>query len=402
MAFRNRVFFDAGALSQRRVFADLKQASAPTGSETLWWEKIRESANVPAESVRLLLTKKTGPALLPCFSRKRPFVHAILAIPEEFWATASVPVREGVIRHELAHWRRGDLLKSALMRLTLLLHWFNPMAHFALKRTTEAMESVCDAEAFGGDVTGAKRFVESMLTLYETSPEYALFQNSFGQSDLTRRVTRLRQSAQTQKESLMKKGLILTTVLLALTLALTINTTGKTNATPQTNGAPNTPTTAQVSAQSTAESAASASESKPTILVRGTVLDESKKPIPGAALYFENYQDPTMKPEATADEAGNFVYETNGLPSFPWIWAVSPDDRFVGIGRVRIIEGKRELPPTEIIVKPARIVTGRVVDTDGNPVAGATVAGCYQITIPIYRTTAADGSFTFPYPGSAL
>lgn len=49
-----------------------------------------------------------------------------------------------VVRHELAHWRRRDLLAQALMQGAVALHWFNPLVWLAAWLARTDCELACD------------------------------------------------------------------------------------------------------------------------------------------------------------------------------------------------------------------------------------------------------------------
>lgn len=60
-----------------------------------------------------------------------------------------------VVRHELAHWRRRDLLAQALVQAAVVVHWFNPLVWFAARLARNDAELACDEfvlrrEAAGG------------------------------------------------------------------------------------------------------------------------------------------------------------------------------------------------------------------------------------------------------------
>ncbi len=60
-----------------------------------------------------------------------------------------------VVRHELAHWRRGDLPAQWLMQAALMVHWFNPLVWLAARLARMDCEPACDEfvlrrEAAGG------------------------------------------------------------------------------------------------------------------------------------------------------------------------------------------------------------------------------------------------------------
>ena len=56
------------------------------------------------------------------------------------------------------------------------------------------------------------------------------------------------------------------------------------------------------------------------------------------------------------------------------------------------------LQVTQIVLRPARTITGTVVDADGKPAKGVLVAGCNQVTSSEIVTTNEKGEFDFIYP----
>lgn len=61
----------------------------------------------------------------------------------------SVSRRRVVLRHELAHVVRRDCLTQILARAALAVHWFNPLAWYALRRMNVERERACDNLALG-------------------------------------------------------------------------------------------------------------------------------------------------------------------------------------------------------------------------------------------------------------
>jgi beta-lactamase regulating signal transducer with metallopeptidase domain/protein involved in polysaccharide export with SLBB domain len=49
-----------------------------------------------------------------------------------------------VVRHELGHWRRRDLLAQALLHAAAMVHWFNPLAWLAARLARTDCELACD------------------------------------------------------------------------------------------------------------------------------------------------------------------------------------------------------------------------------------------------------------------
>ncbi len=152
---------------------------------------------------RILLTDHFGPAI---------FRNTIF-VPESLWEESSEAIRRGVLKHELSHARHRDGLKSFLLSLATMIHWFNPLAWFALKKFDEAAEWRCDSEAFGSEKNGIVTFAESMLVLNRSVPRFLAWVHPYKNSDLKERVRRLKEHHFIAKESIMKQFGILCLVI---------------------------------------------------------------------------------------------------------------------------------------------------------------------------------------------
>ena len=136
-------------------------------------------------------------------------------------------------------------------------------------------------------------------------------------------------------------------------------------------------------------------------IIRGRVVDEDGNPVAGALvrpghIYSLREQPASVK----TDTRGVFQFELESKQVNPWLrfYAVTDDQTLLGDGRIKFEEGVAAVPEMTITIKPARVITGTVVDQDGQPVEGATVTGVDQITYPNLVTTDAEGKFRFAYP----
>ncbi|WP_341502324.1 M56 family metallopeptidase [Gallaecimonas sp. GXIMD4217] len=67
-----------------------------------------------------------------------------LVLPADFQSRYSRAQQALVIRHELCHFRRGDLYWNLLALAVLLLFWFNPLCWLAYRRYRRDQELACD------------------------------------------------------------------------------------------------------------------------------------------------------------------------------------------------------------------------------------------------------------------
>lgn len=87
--------------------------------------------------------------------------------------------RRHLLRHELAHWRRGDIWWQTAASLLLALHWFNPLLWLAHHRLRAESEACADAwalrrqdaravRAYGGTLLRLAGATSSILTMLLT------------------------------------------------------------------------------------------------------------------------------------------------------------------------------------------------------------------------------------------
>lgn len=96
--------------------------------------KPMELAGVP----KRLRVRKTSAAVSPMVMG---MVRPTLILPETALTEIRLPY---VLRHELVHYRRGDIFWRWLAVLATSIHWFNPMAYVAAAQMQEACEISCD------------------------------------------------------------------------------------------------------------------------------------------------------------------------------------------------------------------------------------------------------------------
>ncbi len=122
-------------LRNRRPADDASQAT---------WQALLAAAFVK-RSIPLSVSDRFGP-MLCCLPRGYELI-----VPRELWSELDGAGQGAILRHELAHYQRGDVWKSLLVRLLALPHWFNPVAWLAVRRFEEAAEWACDRAAIADE-----------------------------------------------------------------------------------------------------------------------------------------------------------------------------------------------------------------------------------------------------------
>ncbi|MBX7212122.1 MAG: SurA N-terminal domain-containing protein [Verrucomicrobiaceae bacterium] len=75
----------------------------------------------------------------------------MLLLPADFEHAFAPKEADLVLKHELTHLKRADLLMNALLCVLQTLHWFNPLLWFAGARVRQDRESACDAQVLASD-----------------------------------------------------------------------------------------------------------------------------------------------------------------------------------------------------------------------------------------------------------
>ena len=91
-----------------------------------------------------------------------PFV--VLPCDAEGW---SEELRRVVLRHELVHIRRNDLLRHCVGRITTALYWFHPLTWIAVRRAGLAREQACDEAVLALGVRPSE-YARHLLDLADT------------------------------------------------------------------------------------------------------------------------------------------------------------------------------------------------------------------------------------------
>ncbi len=130
------ITFGSQLFAYVRFLKRVDYVETPANWERDWATACKESKLKKKTTVRA--TASVGP--LVC---RLPGEYRLL-LPLSLWSELKEPQRATILRHEIAHIQRGDILKSAVMRLLALPHWFNPFAWLAVRRFEDCAEWACD------------------------------------------------------------------------------------------------------------------------------------------------------------------------------------------------------------------------------------------------------------------
>lgn len=89
------------------------------------------------------------------------FIHPTLYLPDERISRTDAAF---VFRHELTHYKHGDLWLKLLLLAARCLHWFNPLVHLIARFAQEDIEAACDdAVVRGHDGAYRRAYGETIL-----------------------------------------------------------------------------------------------------------------------------------------------------------------------------------------------------------------------------------------------
>ncbi len=346
-----------------QVLRRLRQAKRPEEKFQREWEELLVESGIAPEKIRLLLLESGGPGLL-----RLPREYVVV-VPETLWRDADRNVRLGVLRHEIAHYRHNDLAKSFVLRLIVLLHWFNPIAHLAVRRFEEAGEWRCDAEAFGRDEEGTVDFAKTLLLFRDTATVAAVCRSAFCGNNVINRAKRLIDHTQGKGDSTMKKTMILSCSAMLLCLGMfQIRLTAQTSP---------TPAEALETQPADVEMSALKAEEREWVEVFGKVIlpegTDSKR-------FSITFIGNSRTKAARSGQSGSSVNDDGSFRRELWVgydyaaflidrdceWTARPV--FFSVGN--------EPPKEEIIIEPEKgsLIEGTLLDeTTGKPISGMVV-----------------------------
>ena len=142
--------------SYRSFVCVLKNSSHPAERDTLRreFEEQKQSLGIRRD-IPLRVTPAADCPLLA------GFLKPALYLPDEALSAGEAGF---IFRHELTHYKRGDLWLKLLLTAARSVHWFNPLVHLLARFAQEDIELACDdAVVRGMDVDDRRAYGETIL-----------------------------------------------------------------------------------------------------------------------------------------------------------------------------------------------------------------------------------------------
>lgn len=157
----------------------------------------------------------SAPAMIVCEAISTPAVTGLLCprllLPHEHY---DVQELRYILRHELCHLKRRDMLLKLVLLAANAMHWFNPVVYLMLRQADEDIELACDSAATDGlELPERAAYSRTLLAAVQSSVRALPATTCFGGT-----VERLKRRITNVLGAQKKRGLGVVALVLALTL----------------------------------------------------------------------------------------------------------------------------------------------------------------------------------------
>lgn len=157
----------------------------------------------------------SAPEMIVCEAISTPAVTGLLRprllLPHERY---DVQELRYILRHELCHLKRRDMLLKLVLLAANAMHWFNPVVYLMLRQADEDIELACDSAATDGlELPELAAYSRTLLAAVQSSVRALPATTCFGGT-----VERLKRRITNVLGAQKKRGLGIVALVLALTL----------------------------------------------------------------------------------------------------------------------------------------------------------------------------------------
>lgn len=157
----------------------------------------------------------SAPEMIVCEAISTPAVTGLLRprllLPHERY---DVQELHYILRHELCHLKRRDMLLKLVLLAANAMHWFNPVVYLMLRQADEDIELACDSAATDGlELPERAAYSRTLLAAVQSSVRALPATTCFGGT-----VERLKRRITNVLGAQKKRGLGIVALVLALTL----------------------------------------------------------------------------------------------------------------------------------------------------------------------------------------
>ncbi|MHC4400751.1 MAG: M56 family metallopeptidase, partial [Planctomycetota bacterium] len=352
-----------------------------------------------SRSVRLVVSPLVGVPMVI------GWIRPVILVPLTCVSGMSAEQIDAILAHELAHVRRFDGLANLVQTAAETLLFYHPAVWWISRRIRIEREYGCDDVAVG--VLGSRVRYADALAAVERSrgiPKLALaaagqrYVNTLGR---VRRVLGVVKDDGANGSHALGGGLVVLALIAAFAGCMAL--AGPPSSDNDREGAEES-----AAAEGPLETVPGSGESDAAVsadgrIIQGKVTDASGQPIPGATVEWGFFRDPPEKRQrTTTDRQGSYrlAIRSYGVSYRVGVWArgMAPAwrDTLPDLIHDRLSD-EEALPPERVDfeLEPAHLVSGVVVDSQGRPVAGATIEAETAVV-------GVHSSFSMPTPPSPI
>lgn len=299
-------------------------------------------------------------------------LRASIVLPRRLMSELSRDQLRLVLLHELMHVRRRDALIDLFATTVSAVHWFNPIAWLALSRLHHERELACDAalldltnddqrQTYGTTILRAVELLQPVTSVSGAISMLTDRATAHGLDDRIRSIARHRRSS--RRSLVVGAGAVLGMLMIGMT-----DQTASSN-----------------------DREATATSTKKSINIEGQCRDENKRPLP--KVHVKLYRDDSPATEPAEVVAETFT-DSDGRYQFSNVPAAKAMDQgnlnyvatFQLEGRASWVEPISNFETDHqqfVIMPPAAELRGRILNKEGNPIAGARVSTLGMVNRPI-------------------
>jgi len=279
--------------------------------------------------------------------------------------------RRLVLLHELAHVRRHDVATQMMATVACAVYWFNPLVWLAARRMKQLREIACDDAVLlhGGPVAD---YAQTLLDIAKSYRCRALG-GAVAMAESPQVEGRIREILSATRSRAALSSRSARALLLAAITGLAVVGTCQL-------------TSRQVDATEKEQTEDATTKSARTLTV--TILDHNNRPLQGASIYVSDWELPGEKDfpnrNYTTDENGRTQVSLPRRLSILRMWPKKEGyvPQFIGFEEADH-EQEPYIPESlEFRLQPGTELRGRIVDEQGQPIAGATV----QVKVEVEET----------------
>jgi beta-lactamase regulating signal transducer with metallopeptidase domain len=163
------------------------------------WDAVQAERRF-ASRIPLYVSDRAGPMLCRWPDGQR------VVVPKALWSRLPREQRQAILCHELAHFVRNDLLKTLIANLVAAVHWFNPLAWFAVRRFEDSIEWTCDRIVLASMPDANVHYAKALLSLGSNSSVPTTWASAVFGGGLAARIRRV-VSADNASDSRSKVGI---------------------------------------------------------------------------------------------------------------------------------------------------------------------------------------------------